>query len=130
MDQELENAGLTGAQMTSLRKNGDYRPLLFVLESEGPVCYVGTLQGGGQVWKECRLWILSFLGLNLDSAWEGCVILDRLSDCSAPLQKTFYLLEVHKRIQPTTPATSRVRPMSLSQLVLSLLFQDLETGSL
>lgn len=42
--------------------------LLFVLESEGPVCSVGTLQGAGQVWEECRLWILSFPGLNLGSA--------------------------------------------------------------
>lgn len=98
---------------------------------EGPVWYVGTLQGVarsgenvgfGPYHLQTRIWALRA---------RGCVILDRLPDCSVPLQKTFYLIEVCKNRPASRPCrlASRVRPMSLSQLVL-LLFQDLQAGSL
>lgn len=72
---------------------------------------MGTLQGGGQVWKECRPWILSFLGLNPGSVCCGCVILGKLSDCSVPPQETLYSLQVcessqHSQRQSQAPCVS------------------------
>ena len=86
----------------------------------------GNSAGGGQVWKECRPWILSFPGLNLGSVCCGCVILGKLSDCSVPPQETLYSLQVRE----ASTASARVRPLRISRLELLLLFQGLQTGSL
>lgn len=89
---------------------------------------MGTLQGGGQVWKECRPWILSFLGLNPGSVCCGCVILGKLSDCSVPPQETLYSLQVCESSQHSQRQSQA--PPRISRLELSLLFQGLQTGSL
>lgn len=72
-------------------------PACFGNPGAGVLC--GNTAGGGQVWKECRSWILSFPGLNLGSVCCGCVTLGKLSDCSVPPQETLYSLQVCERSQ-------------------------------
>lgn len=79
---------------------------------------MGTLQGGGQVWKECRPWILSFLGLNPGSVCCGCVILGKLSDCSVPPQETLDSLQVCESSQHSQ-RQSQAPPVYLSTGVVT-----------